>query len=64
MDINVNDETSFTVIMTALITAAMILACYGCSQQEQTKREAIKAGLVEESLPGQQRMGWTKPKNQ
>lgn len=55
------ETTSLTVIITAAIAAIALSASYGCHQVEQTKRDAIKAGLVEKQNPGTPIPLWTKP---
>lgn len=45
----------------ALCAAAAVSACYGCQQIEQTKREAMKAGLIQQLPPGGYKPLWTKP---
>jgi len=55
------ENTAITVTISAIVAAIAFAVSYGCQQVEQTKRDAIKAGLVERILPGSSSPVWAKP---
>jgi len=46
------------IIVVVLIIAVSL--SFGCYQREETKREAIKAGYEESTIPGSYDIGWRK----
>ena len=54
------EVTALTIVISVVLICATAIASHGCYQVEATKKEAIKAGLVEE-LVGGSRI-WTKPR--
>lgn len=65
MNTNMNEEMhdNLCVAGTIMVIAicATITGLTGCRIVEGTKREAIKAGLVQKSVPGQLHPVWGKP---
>lgn len=62
MKIEIDENTGFTTAFVAVITAIAIISTYGCHQSEETEREKVKAGLVQEIAPGAISPIWTNPK--
>jgi hypothetical protein len=60
-----NDKSIITIISVALCSfsvSAAVVACYGCQQFEETRREAIKAGLIQQLPPGSSgKLLWARP---
>ncbi len=54
------EETAWTVVASVVVISLTLLGGYGCHQTEKTNQEAIKAGLVQDLIPGVGR-GWVKP---
>lgn len=61
MRIEINENAGWTLVAIAAITAICVGSLVGCNQYEQTRREAIKAGLVEQNGTSSQHTIWTKP---
>lgn len=59
MKIETDRTTAYSAITIVAIVTISCLASYGCHQTEETKREAIKAGL--EERPATQYSSWVKP---
>ncbi len=51
---------AITLIVIVVIAAIAVIASHGCYQYEETRREAIKAGLVEK-VDNYGKTIWTKP---
>ena len=60
MKIESDDNTSIAATISIIAIGIMLVASHGCYQVEQTKREAIKAGLVEKPT-GTTGTAWSKP---
>lgn len=55
------EQTSITFIACTLILCAFSCITSGCYMSEKTRQEAIKAGLHEQSVPGQSMRAWVRP---
>lgn len=51
---------SFTTIIITAILGVALVASHGCYQYEETKREAMKAGLIQKQNPGSMEVIWTR----
>lgn len=56
-----SEDKRITTIITTLIVFSAAVILNGCHEYEKTRREAIKAGLVESQLGGSTGTHWTKP---
>lgn len=56
-----NEEAGLTVFFTTLLLVVGIISLGGCHIVEGTKRQAIKAGLVQKNEPSGTMQVWTKP---
>lgn len=61
MKIEMCEDSRIAIVLTCLIVLASVVILGGCHEYETTKREAIKAGLVESQLGGTTQTHWTKP---
>ena len=52
--------TAVTIVISVVLICVTSLGVHGCQQTENTKKEAIKVGLVEELIGGNRI--WTKPR--
>lgn len=55
------ETTAYALSITASVAIITLGCSHGCQQVEQTKRDAMKAGLVERILPGSRCPSWVKP---
>lgn len=60
MRIEMNEESAWASVCISAMLISSIGALGGCHIVESTKREAIKAGLVQKSEPGQAYPVWGK----
>jgi hypothetical protein len=51
----------YTTLICMAILGAVSLAMFGCHEQEETKREAMRAGLIQKQNPGSYHVIWDKP---
>lgn len=61
MSLEINEELGLTIFFTAVVLVCGACALGGCHMCEKTKREAVKAGLVQKNEPSGTMQVWTKP---
>lgn len=61
MKIETNSDTDWLLTFWVLAALLVLISAKGCSETEQTKREAITAGLMEKLNIGKEGTTWQKP---
>lgn len=62
MKIEMDDNSTITAVVLIAVIGILAGSLGGCHITNKTDREAIKAGLVQEPVPGQY-LQWKKPTN-
>jgi len=58
---HMNENTSITICVCTFIAFAFLTIGHGCAQSDLTQREAIKAGLVQKTVPLTNSVVWGNP---